>query len=86
VEEWQDKLVLFSGVPETWLKPGARFGFRGLPTWYGKVSASVQVSQDGHSGHVEISGAAPGTIVQVKLPQVQKEAPVDSQGRLQIDY
>lgn len=86
VEEWQDKLVLFSGIPEAWLKPGAKFGFRGLPTWYGKVSASLQVSQDGRSVHVEISGAAPGTRVQVSLPQVKKEAPVESQGRLQLDF
>ena len=85
VEEWQDKLVLFSGIPETWLKPGARFGFRNLPSWYGDVSASVQVSQDGRSVHVEISGAVPGTLVQVRLPQAQKEAPIDDQGHLEID-
>ncbi len=77
--------MLFSGIPDTWLKPGARVGFGGLPTWYGKVSASLQVSQDRRLVHVEISGAAPGTLVQVNLPQAHKEAPVDSQGRLQID-
>ncbi len=85
VEEWQDGLLLFAGVPESWLKPGGRVGFHGLPTWYGKVTAALQVSQDGRSARVEVSGMEPGTLIRIRLPHGQVEVAADSQGILEIE-
>jgi hypothetical protein len=68
VEEWQDGLLLFAGVPSNWLVPGASTGFRDFPTWYGKASAQLQVDEQGRSAAITVSGLAPGTPVWVRLP------------------
>ena len=39
--------VLFSGVPQSWLFPGAEFGFERLPTRFGELTAHARVRTDG---------------------------------------
>jgi hypothetical protein len=56
VEEWQDGLLLFAGVPPSWLGPGARVAFRDFPTWYGHVSASLRVNERGDRVAVTAEG------------------------------
>jgi hypothetical protein len=73
VEEYQNKLLLFAGVPDHWLKPGAHLGFEKLPTWFGKISASLDVSADGKTAQITVRGIATGTPVRVLLPGVQVE-------------
>ena len=69
VEEWGDGLLLFAGVPSEWLKAGMRVAFRDFPTWYGKVSAALQVDSEGHMASIQVSGLAPGTSITIRLPQ-----------------
>ena len=69
VEEWQDGLLLFAGVPQSWLQPGTRIAFRGLPTWYGTLSAVLQVDPQGTSARVAVSGAFADTPLTLRLPQ-----------------
>jgi hypothetical protein len=69
VEEWQDGLLLFAGVPQSWLQPGARIAFHGLPTWYGVVSAALQIDPQGTSARVVVTGASADTPLSLHLPQ-----------------
>ena len=39
-------LVLGRGVPDAWLRPGARFGVRSMPTERGVVSYEARVGAD----------------------------------------
>lgn len=48
VREDGDRLSLCSGVPKSWLKPGARFGAENLPTGLGRVSFECAVDEDGN--------------------------------------
>lgn len=54
VREEGDGLVLFEGVPDTWLYPGACFGFSNMPTQFGVVSAQANVDETGKV-HVKFS-------------------------------
>jgi hypothetical protein len=47
VVETDDGLVLGQGVPQAWLKPGARFGVKNLPTERGRVSYEATVKAAG---------------------------------------
>lgn len=47
VREEGDELVLGSGVPAGWVKAGAKFGVRRMPTALGEVSYEVVVGADG---------------------------------------
>lgn len=67
VEEWQDGLLLFAGVPPWWLTAGNDISFRDFPTWFGKVSAKLTVNASGTGARVIASGIAPGTRVTVRL-------------------
>jgi hypothetical protein len=71
VEEWQDGLLLFAGVPAAWLKPEARIVFRNFPTTCGKVSVELLVDTTGRLACVTVSGVAPGTPLWIHLPQVE---------------
>ncbi len=68
VEEWGDGLLLFAGVPQEWLKPEAHIGFRDFPTWYGKVTADLDLDDEGYVASIHISGATPGTPLTIRLP------------------
>jgi hypothetical protein len=68
VEEWQDGLLLFAGVPLEWLKPGSRVAIQNFPTWYGTLSAELQVDTAGQSVHIAIAGLQPGTPITLRLP------------------
>jgi hypothetical protein len=83
VEEWQDGLLLFAGVPSDWLVPNASVGFGDFPTWYGKASAQLQVDRHGQNAAITISGIAPGTPVWVRLPG-QEVAAVAGHDRLSL--
>lgn len=74
VEEWQDALLLFAGIPAHWLKPDARIAFEQFPTWYGVVSAELQVNADGRSASIHISGVNSGVDVLVRLPNQELRA------------
>ncbi len=77
VEEWDNGLLLFAGVPAHWLEPGGRVAFRGFPTWYGRVSAEIQVDDAGHSATITLSGAREGTPLWIRLPDREIEAVSD---------
>ncbi len=47
VREEGDHLVLGSGVPDAWLKPGNRYGVQNMPTEFGVVSYTVTVDENG---------------------------------------
>jgi hypothetical protein len=68
VEEWQDGLLLFSGIPQTWLQPGARVAFRGLPSWYGTISAELEVDASGQTARVSVTGPSYNTPLTLRLP------------------
>jgi hypothetical protein len=68
VEEWQGGLLLFNGVPQSWLFPGAHIAFRGLPSWYGTVAAELEVDGSGETARVCISGPAFNTPLTLRLP------------------
>jgi hypothetical protein len=73
IEEWPvgdgpDGLLLFAGIPAHWLKSGARVAFSGLPTWYGQASAGLEVSSDGKTASISLSGIEPGIEVEIRLP------------------
>lgn len=65
VEEWHDGLLLFAGVPDHWLQPNARITFRNVPTWYGCLSATLQVDGAGTSAQAHVNGLAVGTTMRV---------------------
>lgn len=67
VEEWQDGLLLFGGVPADWLQPGARIAFASFPTWYGQVSAELLIDSDAGLATVRASGLAPGIRARLRL-------------------
>jgi hypothetical protein len=67
----QRGLLLFAGVPEEWLTPGARVAFRDFPTWYGAAVAELAVNSDGKSASVTLTGVAEATPVTVALPHVK---------------
>jgi hypothetical protein len=69
VEEWADGLLLFAGVPERWLQPGARIAFRDFPTWYGKATAELNVDSAARNATVHVSGLRAGTPVRISLPR-----------------
>jgi hypothetical protein len=68
VEEWQDGVLLFAGVPRHWLTPGGHVSFKRFPTWYGRLSAELRIDADGHTAVVTVSGLKPETSVRVRLP------------------
>jgi hypothetical protein len=68
VEEWNGGLLLFAGVPETWLFPGAVIAFRAFPTHFGVVSAQAEVAADGKSVSVQITG--PDAQYTLRLPSI----------------
>lgn len=72
IEEWQDGLLLFAGIPETWLYPEAHIAFSGLPTWYGRVNAALRVDSQGQTAQFTLRGATPGTLLRLRLPGVAK--------------
>lgn len=85
VEEYQDKLLLFSGVPDHWLKPGGHISLRNFPTWFGTISTSLDISADGKSAHVRLSGTTPGTQVRVVLPGSEIEMNTRDQRVMDFD-
>ncbi|MFN8563526.1 MAG: hypothetical protein U0703_18355, partial [Anaerolineae bacterium] len=52
-------LLLFVGVPDRWLTPGADIGVEGFLTMYGDVSASLCVEQ--RTMQITVTGARAGT-------------------------
>jgi len=66
VRESGRDLVLLSGVPRQWLKPGALISVRHFPTEFGTVSYSAEVSQNGLK--LQFSGAKPAVVCRVILP------------------
>lgn len=67
VEEQQDGLLLFSGLPDRWLIPDAQIGFQKFPTAYGSANAQVRVSADGHQATVTMSGVLSGTPIRIRV-------------------
>lgn len=67
VEEWQNGLRVFSGVPDRWLIPGGRVSFQNFPTAYGTITGQLQVTDDGGQVAVMLTGVMPGTPVQLRL-------------------
>ena len=74
LEEWQDGLLLFAGVPQEWLRAGARVAFRGLSSWYGAVSAELEVDAGGETAQVQISGPPRNTPLTLRLPGSEIQA------------
>ena len=66
VRESGKDLVLLSGVPKQWLKPGMGIAIKGFPTEFGKVSYSADVV--GNELKLEFFGAKPDGIYRVILP------------------
>lgn len=66
VRESGADLVLLSGVPKHWLKPGVRIMVRDFPTEFGTVSYSAEVSQNALK--LTLSGAKPAGVYRVILP------------------
>jgi hypothetical protein len=66
VRESGGDLVLLSGVPKEWLRPGAELAIRDFPTEFGKVSYRAKVS----NGNVKLtfSGARPRGRYRIALP------------------
>jgi hypothetical protein len=77
LEEWQDGLLLFAGIPESWFQPGGRIAFRNLPSAYGVISAEIQMDLFGMTARIEISGPARNTPLTLRLPgeQIQIQMP-----------
>jgi hypothetical protein len=69
IEEWNDGLLLFSGVPIHWLKPGTHLAFRNFPTWYGKINAELVVAPDFKTAALTISGVMPDIPLKICLPE-----------------
>jgi len=68
VEEWNNGLLLFAGVPKHWLTPGARITIGGFPTAFGRIDASLIIAMDGKNAEVKYSGINQGTGVEIRLP------------------
>jgi len=68
VEEWQGALLLFAGIPPSWLTPGTHLGFTNFPTWYGVISAELTVDAAARSADIALSGVAVGTRLRIALP------------------
>jgi hypothetical protein len=85
VEEWDDELLLFAGVPQDWLKPGAKLGFSGLPTWYGRATAHLAVDADGSRVRVSVSGLAPEAPIRLCLPGQEIHSRCDETGSVAIE-
>jgi hypothetical protein len=67
IEEWQDGLLLFAGVPQHWLGPNARIALHRFPTRYGRVSTELQVDKDGQWVTIRAEGIDAGTPIQICL-------------------
>jgi hypothetical protein len=67
VEEAQEGLLLFAGLPDDWLIPDAQLGFKRFPTTYGVANAQVRVSHDGRQAAVTITGVVPGTPIRIRV-------------------
>ncbi len=68
IEEWQEGLLLFGGVPAEWLKPNAHIAFERFPTWYGDISANLSIDSTGGAAQVTVRGGKAGTPIKVRLP------------------
>lgn len=68
VEEWNNGLLLFAGVPKHWLTPGARITVGGFSTAFGRIDASLIIAMDGKNAEIEYSGINQGTGVEIRLP------------------
>lgn len=73
VEEWQDGLLLFAGVPRHWLTPGARIAIERFPTWYGDVCATLQVDAGGETATITLEGVQDGTLIRLRLPGASQD-------------
>jgi hypothetical protein len=93
--EHDDALVLFSGVPESWVSTEA-IGFRDMPTYFGRITCTL--SRDKKKEKLltaELSGSCPvpsgGIRLTCPLGKVQQAkvngqpATLDAEGRVQID-
>lgn len=80
VEEWGEGLLLFAGVPHRWLRAGVRIAFRGFPSGVGRLSATLEVSQDGTVATMYIQGAADGTPLTLRLMGRETPAKAVSSG------
>lgn len=67
VRESGNELVLLSGVPEHWLRPGLKISVKSLPTEFGTVSYTVEVGQTALK--LTFSGAKPTRICRIILPK-----------------
>ncbi len=67
IEEWQDGLLLFAGVPQHWLGPNARIALHRFPTRYGCISTALQVDKDGQWVTIRAEGIDAGTPIQICL-------------------
>ncbi len=74
LEEWQGKLLLFAGIPATWLTPHARIAFHNLPSWYGTISAELRMDAQGQAADVTVTGVAPDIQIKLLLPSYEAEA------------
>jgi len=50
------------------LKAGNRIAFRNFPTWYGNITSELLVNDTGGQAAITISGATPGTPINICLP------------------
>jgi hypothetical protein len=67
VEEWEDGLMIFAGIPSSWLCSNAHIAFRNFPTTYGCVTAEMHVSADSKAAQIILTGVEPGTPVRLRL-------------------
>ncbi len=86
LDEWQNGLLLFAGVPAAWLTPGAQIRIRHAPTWYGRATAAAVVDTTGRQVTVTLTGVAPHTPIWIHLPGIKSEGCADENGALTTHF
>lgn len=82
IEEWQDGVRLFAGVPREWIKPGIRIAFSGFSSWYGTIAAEMNCGQDGRIASACAEGFEPGTKIFLDIYSETINLKADEQGRV----
>jgi hypothetical protein len=68
VREWEDELHLLSAVSPAWFRPGDRIEVREAPTFFGPVSAVMEVAEGGWSLRFDPAWRTPPSEVVVHVP------------------
>ncbi len=69
IDEAGGGLLLFAGVPDRWLTPGADIGIERFPTMYGDVTANLRV--EGRTARITAAGVRAGTPIRIRIGGAQ---------------